>query len=166
MKDTISPNAPDPAKESCSSCIATGSMTADGNIVLGHNTMNEFYYPNTNFILDILPEKRHRILMRANSGFIHSGTDFFVTNAGLIGSETTIGAFFPFDETGIPEFARMRSVTQYAANIDEWCGIMKKGNNGGYANAWLLGDISTNEIARLELELKNQRLHAVSAGNN
>jgi hypothetical protein len=31
---------------------------------------------------------------------------------------------------------------------------MKKGNNGGYANAWLLGDINTNEIARLELGLK------------
>jgi len=30
---------------------------------------------------------------------------------------------------------------------------MKKGNNGGYANAWLLGDINTGEIARLELGL-------------
>jgi hypothetical protein len=31
---------------------------------------------------------------------------------------------------------------------------MKTGNNGGYANAWLIGDINTNEIARLELGLK------------
>jgi hypothetical protein len=31
---------------------------------------------------------------------------------------------------------------------------MKKGNNGGYANAWLVGDINTREIARLELGLK------------
>jgi hypothetical protein len=31
---------------------------------------------------------------------------------------------------------------------------MKKGNNGGYANAWLIGDVHTNEIARLELGLK------------
>ena len=31
---------------------------------------------------------------------------------------------------------------------------MKRGNNGGYANAWLLGDINTREIARLELGLK------------
>jgi hypothetical protein len=31
---------------------------------------------------------------------------------------------------------------------------MKKGNNGGYANAWLLGDVNTGEIARLELGLK------------
>jgi len=28
---------------------------------------------------------------------------------------------------------------------------MKVQNNGGYANAWLIGDIKTNEIARLEL---------------
>jgi len=31
---------------------------------------------------------------------------------------------------------------------------MKQGNNGGYANAWLLGDVNTGEIARLELGLK------------
>jgi hypothetical protein len=31
---------------------------------------------------------------------------------------------------------------------------MREGNNGGYANAWLLGDVGTNEIARFELGLK------------
>jgi Phospholipase B. len=154
VKDTISPNSPDPKQESCSSFIATGSMTSDGSIVLGHNTMFDYYYPLCNIILDILPEKGHRILMQSMAGFIHSGTDFFVTSAGLVGSETTIGGFFPFDEKGVPEFARMRSATQYAATIDDWCKIMKKGNNGGYANAWLIGDINTNEIARLELGLK------------
>jgi hypothetical protein len=92
--------------------------------------------------------------MQAIVGFIHSGTDFFVTDAGLVGSETTIAEFFPFDENGIPEFSRMRTATQYASSIDEWCKIMKKDNNGGYANSWLLGDVNTNEIARLELGLK------------
>lgn len=48
----------------------------------------------------------------------------------------------------------MRQATQYASTIDEWCDIMKKGNNGGLANAWLIGDINTNEIARFELGLK------------
>jgi Phospholipase B len=154
VKDTISPNSPNPKKESCSSFIATGSMTADGGIVLGHNTMSSFYYPICNIILDILPDKGYRILMQTVAGLIHSETDFFVTSAGLTGSETTIGGFFPFNEKGIPEFARMRHATQYASTIDEWCEIMKKGNNGGYANAWLIGDINTNEIARLELGLK------------
>ena len=154
VKDTISPSSPDPKKESCSSFIATGSMTSDGGIVLGHNTMSSFYYPLCNVILDIIPDKGYRILMQSVAGLIHSETDFFVTSAGLVGSETTIGGFFPFDEKGIPEFARMRHATQYASTIDEWCKIMKTGNNGGYANAWLIGDINTNEIARLELGLK------------
>jgi hypothetical protein len=154
VKDSISPNSPDPKKESCSSFIATGSMTTDGGIVLGHNTMSSFYYPDCNVILDILPEKGYRILMQSVAGLIHSETDFFITSAGLVGSETTIGGFFPFDEKGVPEFSRMRHATQYASDIDEWCEIMKEGNNGGYANAWLIGDINTNEIARLELGLK------------
>jgi len=154
VKDTISPNSPDPIKQACSSFIAPGSMTVDGGIVLGHNTMNHYYYPLCNIILDIIPDNGHNMLMQSHAGFIHSATDFFVTNAGLVGSETTIGDFFPFNEKGVPEFVRMRRATQYASTIDEWCEIMKNGNNGGYANAWLIGDINTNEIARLELGLK------------
>lgn len=154
VKDSFHSHSSERPKESCSSFIATGSMTSDGKIVLGHNTMGSYWEPECNIILDILPEKGHRILMQAIAGFIHSGTDFFVTDAGLTGSETTIGDFFPFDPDGTPEFSRMRHATQYATSIDEWCDIMKKDNNGGYANAWLIGDINTNEIARLELGLK------------
>ncbi len=154
IKDSLKDNSPAQRKQSCSSFIATGSMTSDGGIVLGHNSMVGYEDPLCNIVLDILPDKGHRILMQAFTGFIHSGTDFFVTDAGLVGSETTIGGFYPFDKNGVPEFARMRHATQYASSIDEWCEIMKRDNNGGYANAWLLGDINTNEIARLELGLK------------
>jgi hypothetical protein len=93
--------------------------------------------------------------MQTSPGWVHSGTDFFITSAGLVGSETTIGDFNGFDEKGDPEFARMRRAAQDASTIDDWCAIMKKGNNGGYANAWLLGDVKTNEIARLELGLQH-----------
>jgi len=152
-KEKISINPSEPTLQSCSSFIAIGNMTSDGSIVLGHNTMFGFVIPQCNIILDIKPDKGFRILMQTLPGFIHSGTDFFITNAGLIGSETTIADFSKYSEEGIPEFIRMRQATQYASNIDEWCEIMKKGNNGGYANAWLLGDINKNEIARLELGL-------------
>lgn len=154
VKDSISPNTPVPLKESCSSFIATGSMTTDGKIVLGHNSWNTYYYPDYNIVIDITPTMGYRIFMQTAAGLIHSGTDFFVTEAGLVGSETTIDAFFPFDPKGIPEFARVRRAMQDASSIDEWCDIMKKGNNGGYANSWLLGDIKTNEIAKLELGLQ------------
>jgi hypothetical protein len=154
VKDKFSPNSPGPAKQGCSSFIANCSMTIDGGIVLGHNTHSGYYYPLCNLIADIVPDKGYHIFWQSIPGFIHSGTDLFITSAGLVGSETTIGGFYPFDANGVPEFARMRQATQYASNIDEWCEIMKKGNNGGYANAWLIGDINTNEIARLELGLK------------
>jgi hypothetical protein len=141
-------------KQSCSAFIATGSMTADGGIVLGHNTMSSYWTTPPNVIIDIVPEKGHRILMQTYPGWIHSGTDFFITDAGLVGAETTIGSFEGFDPKGTPEFSRMRRATQDADSIGEWCAIMKRGNNGGYANAWLLGDVNTGEIARLELGLK------------
>jgi len=153
-KRNLGAPSPNPPKQSCSSFIATGSMTADGGIVLGHNTMFDYPEADFNVILDVQPAKGHRMLMQVAPGWIHSGTDFFITDAGLVGSETTIGGFGSFDEKGIPEFVRFRRATQDAASIDEWCAIMKKGNNGGYANAWLLGDVKTNEIARLELGLK------------
>jgi hypothetical protein len=141
-------------RQSCSSFIATGRMTRDGGIVLGHNTMADYVDAVANVIIDIKPAQGHRILMQAQPGWIHSGTDFFITDAGLVGSETTIGGFQHFSEKGVPEFVRMRRATQVAANIDQWCAIMKNGNNGGYANAWLVGDVNTGEIARLEQGLQ------------
>ncbi|PWU17501.1 MAG: hypothetical protein C5B50_11205 [Verrucomicrobia bacterium] len=148
-------DAPPPSvKESCSSFIATGKMTRDGNIVLGHNTMMDYEGTFPNVIEDIVPSHGHRIMWQTQAGWIHSGTDFFITDAGLVGSETTIGSFEGFDTNGVPEFTRMRRACQDAKSIDEWCAIMKKENNGGYANAWLLGDIHTREIARLELGLR------------
>jgi hypothetical protein len=140
--------------QSCSSFIATGSFTKDGNIVLGHNSMIGYEAPFPNVIADIKPRSGHRILWQTWPGWVHSGTDFFITDAGLVGSETTIGAFEGYDTNGVPEFSRMRRATQMANSIDEWCATMRNGNNGGYANSWLLGDINTREIARLELGLK------------
>ena len=147
-------DSPEPPHQSCSAFIATGHMTADGKIVLAHNTMFE-YAAKPNVVIDLVPAKGHRILMQAFPGYIHSAADFFVTDAGLVGTETTITYFEGgFDEKGIPEFVRMRRAMQDASSIDEWVAIMRKGNNGAYANLWLVGDVNTNEIARLELGRK------------
>ena len=155
VKDKVDVKTPEQPRQSCSALIATGSMTADGQIVLGHNTMFPYAETFWNLVIDIQPAKGHRILMQSAPGMIQSGTDFFITDAGLVIAETTIGGFKGFDEKGIPEFVRMRRAAQDADSIDQWCAIMKAGNNGGYANAWLLGDIKTGEIARLELGLKH-----------
>ena len=134
--------------------FATGSWTADHGLVMGHNTMFDYTEAVANVVLDLVPTKGQHILMQTQPGFIHSGTDFFLTGAGLVGCETTIGQFSSFDTNGIPEFTRFRRATQDTRTITEWCDVMRRGNNGGYANAWLLGDANTGEIARLELGLK------------
>ena len=70
-------------------------------------------------------------------------------------TETTISGFSGFDPNGMPEFVRARKAMQYSASIDDYARIMKDGNNGGYANNWLVADRKTNEVASLELGLKN-----------
>jgi hypothetical protein len=157
-------NSPNPPKEACSSFIAVGSATADGGVVLGHNTMSGFVDANYYVIADIVPTKGHRVLMQTQAGWGHSGTDFFITDAGLVGSETTIGGFHGFKEKAIPEFVRMRRATQDASTLEQWCEIMKVGNNGGYANNWLVADRNTGEIASLELGLKNVILQRTRDG--
>src|SRR5947208_14085683 len=53
---------------------------------------------------------------------------------------------------------------QYSASIDDFARIMRDGNNGGYANTWLVADRKNNEIASLELGLKNVTLQRTRDG--
>ncbi len=149
----------------CSAFIATGEATADGKIVMAHNSWSDYTLLRfCNIIVDILPEKGHRILMQSWGPCIYSATDFFITGASLVGTETTIGGFHGFNPQGTPIFERARKAMQYANTIDEWADIMIKNNNGAYANSWLVGDIKTNEIARLELGLENHSLEKKKSG--
>ena len=81
-----------------------------------------------------------------------------MNDAGLMITETTITQFEGWNPDGMPEFVRSRKALQYAGSIDEYASIIKEGNNGGYANDWLIGDRKTGEIAYLELGLKNTPL--------
>ena len=149
----------------CSAFIATGEATADGKIVMAHNSWYSYALLRfCNIIVDIVPDKGHRILMQSWGPCIYSATDFFITGSGLVGTETTIGGFEGFDPEGIPVFERARKAMQYANSIDEWAKIMIENNNGAYANSWMLGDIRTNEIARLELGLKHHSLEKKKDG--
>jgi hypothetical protein len=121
---------------------------------MAHNTWYDFIFgQNFSIIADINPDKGKRILMQTLPGCLASMSDFFATSGGLVGTETTI-QINDYNEDGKPEFLRARQAMQYAENIDEWVKIMKADNNGGLAGSWLLGDIQTGEIARLELGLK------------
>jgi Phospholipase B len=154
-----------PVPEHCSAFVATGSYTRDGKIVIAHNNWTEYKEGSRwNIMFDIAPSQGHRILMDGMAGLIHSADDFGVNDAGIAITETTIGYFSGFDPNGVPEFARARKAMQYATSIDEFASIMKDGNNGGYANNWLVADVNTNEIASLELGLRNVTLERSKDG--
>lgn len=156
---------PKPVAERCSAFVATGSYTKDGGVVLGHNNWTSYLTATRwNIVFDITPAKGSRMLMDGMPGLIHSGDDFGVTSAGLLITETTISGFQGFDVTGVPEFARARKAMQYAASIDDFARLMQEGNNGGYANNWLVADRKTGEIASLELGLKNVKLQRTKDG--
>lgn len=145
-----------PAPDRCSAFVATGSATRDGQVVIGHNNWSGYMEGSRwNIMFDIRPARGHRMLMDGVAGLIHSGDDFGVTSGGLVITETTITQFFGFAPEGKPEFVRARKAMQYAGNIDEFASILREGNNGGYANCWLVADLNANEIGRLELGLKN-----------
>jgi len=144
------------APGNCSAFIATGSMTKDHQIVIAHNNWTSYLAGERWVIIfDIQPEHGNRILMDGFPGVITSDDDFGVNSAGMMITETTMTQFEGWDPNGKPEFMRSRKAMQYANNIDDYVRIIKDGNNGGYANDWLIGDRKTGEIAYLELGLKH-----------
>jgi hypothetical protein len=151
------------ATDRCSAFIATGDWTADGKIVVAHNNFSNFVDGQfARVVLDLKPDKGARMIIQGFAGWIWSGTDFFVTSNGIIGTETTIGGFFPY-ENNIPISCRIRNAMQYGKNMDDYVEMLLDVNSGDYANSWLFGDTKTNEILRLELGL---RFHNVERTKN
>jgi hypothetical protein len=153
------------AAEHCSALVATGSWTRDGRPVIAHNNWSSYMDGQRwTLVFDVVPAQGHRILMDGLPGLIASDDDFGLNSAGIMITETTISEFEGYDPNGIPEFIRARKAMQYAASIDDFARIMGAGNNGGYANDWLVADRKTGEIASLELGLKNVTLEKKKDG--
>ncbi|MGA2146922.1 MAG: C45 family peptidase [Bryobacteraceae bacterium] len=153
------------ASDHCSAFVATGSYTKDGRVVIGHNNWTSYSSGERwNVVFDIQPAHGNRFVMDGMPGLIHSGDDFGLNSAGILVTETTISEFTGFDPAGAPEFVRARKALQYSQSIDDFARLMKDGNNGGYANNWLVADRKNNEIADLELGLKNVNLDRTHDG--
>jgi Phospholipase B len=149
----------------CSAFIATGSWTRSHGIVMAHNNWTNYLEGERwRIIFDIVPARGHRILMDGFPGVITSDDDFGINSAGIMITETTITQFKGWNPDGIPEFVRSRRALQYARSIDDYVRIMVEGNNGGYANDWLIGDRKTGEIAQFELGLKHHRVWRTKNG--
>lgn len=154
-----------PKASHCSAIAATGSATTDGRPVLAHESFDDFWSGQYfNVCLDMTPDEGQRIVMQTVPLYIDSMTDYYVTGAGLAITETTLAGFSGYDVNGVPEYVRARQAAQYATDIDSFVEIINKGNNGGYANAWLVADINTGEIARFEQGLKFQALERTKDG--
>ena len=155
--DAKTPAAPKPMR--CSAFAANGKATKDGKIVFGHITMFGLY-PSSfyNVWIDIKGSAGHRVLMQTYPGGMQSGLDYYMNDAGLLISETTL-AQTRFDVKGMALGSRIRKAIQYADSIDEAAKILRADNNGLYTNEWLLADIKTNEIAMFELGTHKDRLY-------
>lgn len=153
-------------KEHCSAIIATGDATVDGKPVIAHQSFDEFWSGQYfNICKRVEPDEGATFIMQASGPcMLSSMTDFYVTTNGLSVTETTLAGFDQYDTEGIPEWVRIRDAIQYSSSIDEFVERLNKGNNGGYANAWLIADKKTGEIARYEQGLKYQSLKRTKNG--
>jgi hypothetical protein len=164
----------DEFKDRCSLIMAVGeSWTKDGGIVCGHSSFSNFLDAQfCNIILRIEPEAGDGcvMVMQSMPGGVFSMTDFFVTSAGIVGSETTIRGFNAF-RLRDPICCRIRECMQYAKTLEEYAERLQKRNSGDYACSWMFGDIRGRggagggpRIMRVELGLNYVNIETTKDG--
>ena len=150
----------DEFKDRCSLIMAVGpGWTKDGGIVCGHSSFSNFLDAQfCNVILRIEPEAGDgfAMVMQSMPGGVCSMTDFFVTDAGIVGSETTIRGFNAF-KLRDPICCRIRECMQYGKTLEDYAERLQKRNSGDYACSWMFGDTRGHgggpRIMRVELGL-------------
>jgi hypothetical protein len=140
----------------CSAFIATGSKTLDGKILMAHNTHCDYASGFiSNIVMHMTPSApgTYPFVMQTLPGLVCSSTDWFISETGIIGCETTISDinYIPNFEKGVPYFFRIRKAMETGKTLDDYVSIMMEQNAGDYACSWLFGDINTGEIMRFEL---------------
>ncbi len=164
----------DEMKDRCSLVMAVGEdWTKDGGIVCGHSSFSNFLDAQfCNVILRIEPEAGDGVpmVMQSVPGGVYSMTDFFVTGAGIIGSETTISGFNAFALRD-PICCRIRECMQYGRTLEEYAERLQKRNSGDYACSWMFGDIGGHghggrppRIMRVELGLNYVNVETTKNG--
>jgi hypothetical protein len=142
----------------CSAFAATGPATRDGKAIIGHITMFDVYPCDFfNVWIDVKPAKGHRLVFQAAPGSVQSGMDWYINDAGVVLTETTIRQT-KFNPNGLSLGSRSRRAMQYGDSIDSVVKLLGDDGNGLYTNEWLLADMKTNEIALFELGTATSRL--------
>jgi hypothetical protein len=163
----------DEFKDRCSLIMAVGpGWTKDGGIVCGHSSFSNFLDAQfCNVILRIEPEAGDGVamVMQSMPGGVWSMTDFFVTGAGIVGSETTIRGFNAFALRD-PICCRIRECMQYGKTLEEYAERLQKRNSGDYACSWMFGDARADggrggpRIMRVELGLNYVNIETTRDG--
>jgi outer membrane protein assembly factor BamB len=152
-----------PVHHHCSSFIATGNATTDGEIIIANSMWSSedgagmwwwSYYIaiRWNILLDVIPTQGYRFQMSCAPGYIWSDHDFYQNNAGIMFIETTLPQGI-WKEDGLPLAIRARRAVQYADSIENVINFLRTDNDGVMNAVWLIGDTKTGEIARYELGL-------------
>ena len=153
----------------CSAFIATGSKTVDGKILMAHNTHSDYASGFiSNIVMHVKPSAPDTFpfVMQTLPGLVCSSTDWFISESGIIGCETTISdiKYIPDFEKGVPYFFRIRKAMETGKTLDDYVSIMMKQNAGDYACSWLFGDINSGEIMRFELGKKTHGIARTEDG--
>ncbi|MBS3777984.1 MAG: PQQ-binding-like beta-propeller repeat protein [Candidatus Thermoplasmatota archaeon] len=155
-------NADESFHHKCSSFIATGNATTDGQLILSNSMWStsdgstwwwaHYISIRWNIILDVIPTTGNRFQMSCAPGYIWSDHDFYQNEAGICFIETTVHQGI-WIEQGLPLAVRARKAVQYADTIDEVIYYLRTNNDGIMNAVWLIGNTNTGEIARYELGL-------------
>jgi hypothetical protein len=165
----------------CSAFMAIGNTyTKGGEIVCAHITFDNYMMGQFDNIILYIDTSTHNtakkpsynMLMQTFPGGIFSSTDFFVTSAHIIGTETTIGGYHAF-ELHAPSCVRCRRAMQYSGTLDDYVTNLRLNNSGDYANTWYIGHTKSKdsksdkirpEIMRIELGLKYVNVEKTTDG--
>ena len=153
----------------CNGFAAVGNATKDGNVIIsdavwcGGWWYTYYIAQRWNVILDISPDKGHRIIMATSPGYIWSDEDYWQNDAGLAMIETTfIQGYFKL--RGLPLAIRARMAMQYGNNIDDIISYLLKENTGVMNAQWLIADAKAKEIALLEFGLYHYAVERTKNG--
>jgi hypothetical protein len=169
---SVFPEPPPPeAGERCCAFIAAGDIVArgSGGIIMAHNSHESFaLMQHFHIIMTVVPPAGEgwAFKMQTAAGLVASNTDWFITAAGIMGCETTIGGMQHKARRGdtAPYFCRIRAAMQYGQSLDDYIKFMTVDNMGDYACTWLFGDTKTGEIARLELGVYDYSIRKTKNG--
>ena len=142
----------------CNGFIATGDATTNGQMVVSQGVLcGGWWYPyyipqRWNVIIDVVPTDGCRFMMSSAPGYIWSDQNYYQNEKGIVFVDTTCIQGL-WRDGGYPMAIRNRLAAQYSESIDDVLTYLRYKNDGIWTAVYLVGDIKTGEVARMDLGL-------------